>query len=43
MLQGIERIVSILNNWLYSYILIVLLIGLGVYFTFKSKFSQLHY
>ncbi len=36
MLQGIENIVSVLNNWLYSYILIVLLIGLGLYFTFRS-------
>ncbi len=40
MLQGIENVVSILNNWLYSYILIVMLIGLGIYFTFKSKFAQ---
>lgn len=33
-------IISNLNDWLYSYILIVLLLGLGVYFTFKIKFGQ---
>lgn len=40
MLENIEKIVSLLNNWLYSYILIVLLIGLGNYFTVRSKFAQ---
>ncbi len=29
-----------LNNWLYTYILIVLLIGVGLYFTFKTNFVQ---
>ncbi|WP_353093513.1 alanine/glycine:cation symporter family protein [Tissierella praeacuta] len=40
MLHYIEKIISVLNNWLYSYILVVLLIGLGLYFTFRSKFVQ---
>ena len=39
-MQGFENIVNILNGWLYSYILIALLLGLGVYFTFKIKFGQ---
>ena len=33
-------IVGNLNNWLYTYILIVLLIGVGLYFTFKTNFVQ---
>lgn len=33
-------IINSLNNWLYTYILIVLLIGVGLYFTFKTKFVQ---
>jgi AGCS family alanine or glycine:cation symporter len=32
--------IAILNDWLWSYILIVMLIGLGLYFTFKTDFAQ---
>ncbi|CDI49270.1 alanine/glycine:cation symporter family protein [Clostridium tetani] len=39
-MQTLETIISHLSDWLYSYILIVLLIGLGIYFTFKIKFGQ---
>ncbi|PLT30568.1 alanine/glycine:cation symporter family protein [Peribacillus deserti] len=36
----VETIVGTLNNYLWSYILIVLLIGVGIYFTFRTKFVQ---
>lgn len=39
-MQVLEILVNNLNNWLYSYILIVMLIGLGIYFTLKIKFGQ---
>lgn len=39
-MQFLETLVSNLNNWLYSYILIVMLIGLGLYFTIKIRFGQ---
>ena len=35
-----SALIGNLNNWLYTYILIVLLIGVGVYFTFKTNFVQ---
>lgn len=34
------EIISVLSNWLYSYILIVLLIGAGIFFSIKTKFVQ---
>ena len=37
---SIQKILSLLNDFLYSNILITLLIATGVYFTFKSKFVQ---
>lgn len=36
----LEKIVSNLNNALYSYILIILLVLGGLYFTFRTKFAQ---
>nr|WP_307890088.1 alanine/glycine:cation symporter family protein [Clostridium botulinum] len=35
--------ISVLNNYLWSYILIALLITLGLFFSFKSKFVQIRY
>lgn len=35
-----EKIVNWLNNALYSYGLIILLVGAGLYFTIRSKFAQ---
>lgn len=37
------QIIDLLSNWLYTYILIVLLLGVGIYFTFKTKFVQFRY
>lgn len=36
-----ESILSHLNDYLYTYILIVLLIGAGLYFTLRTKFVQI--
>ncbi len=35
-----EQIVSSVNNVLYSYILIILLVAGGLFFTFRTKFAQ---
>ena len=34
------NIISTLSNWLYSYILIILLVGAGIYFTIRTRFVQ---
>ncbi|NFB69460.1 alanine:cation symporter family protein [Clostridium botulinum] len=39
----IQNFISVLNNYLWSYILIALLISLGLFFSFKSKFVQIRY
>ncbi|EJO5347826.1 alanine:cation symporter family protein [Clostridium botulinum] len=39
----LTNIISVLNNYLWSYILIGLLIFLGLFFSFKSKFVQIRY
>lgn len=36
-------VIDTISNWLYSYILIILLLGVGIYFTFKTKFIQFRY
>lgn len=35
-----SEIINTLSNWLYTYILIILLLGAGIYFTVKTKFIQ---
>lgn len=35
-----ENILQNLNNFLYSYLLIIVLIGVGLFFTFQTKFAQ---
>lgn len=40
MVNILENVVSIGNNLLWSYVLIVLLIVLGIYFTFRTNFVQ---
>lgn len=36
----LEQIISNISNALYSYILIILLVGCGLYFTFRTRFAQ---
>lgn len=36
----LENIISVVNNALYSYVLIIILLIGGIYFTFRSKFVQ---
>ncbi len=35
--------IGVLNDYMWSYILIVALIGLGLYFTFRTRFAQFRY
>lgn len=37
----LERIISLLNQYLYTYVLIILLIFAGIYFTIRTKFVQI--
>ena len=37
----LETRISALNDWLYTYILVILLIAAGLYFTLRTKFVQL--
>lgn len=39
-MKAIESIISGTNTLLWSYVLIIMLIGLGLYFTFRTKFVQ---
>ena len=36
----LEKIIGFVNDALYSYLLIILLVAGGIYFTFKTKFVQ---
>jgi alanine or glycine:cation symporter, AGCS family len=42
-MELLQKIISLLNNWLWSYVLIALLIFMGLYFTFRTKFVQFRY
>lgn len=37
------KMIGVLSNWLYSYILIILLLGAGIYFTVRTRFIQFRY
>lgn len=37
----LEGIIGFLNNILWSYLLIIMLVGLGIFFSFKTKFVQI--
>lgn len=39
-MNWIESIVGSMNTLLWSYVLIIMLVGLGLYFTFRTKFVQ---
>ncbi len=34
------KIIGMISGWMYSYILIILLLAVGLYFTFRTKFAQ---
>lgn len=34
-------VISALSNWLYTYILVALLLAAGLYFTLRTRFVQL--
>ena len=36
----LRDIIGTLNNWLYTYILVILLIAAGVYFSIRTRFVQ---
>ena len=36
-----ETIVNSINDFLWTYILVVMLIGIGIYFTVRMKFMQI--
>ncbi|WP_095407444.1 alanine/glycine:cation symporter family protein [Pseudobacillus wudalianchiensis] len=39
-MERIDQYILSINNYLYSYVMIALLIGLGLFFSFKTKFVQ---
>ena len=38
--EAYGKVIGTLSNWMYSYILIILLVGAGIYFTIKTKGVQ---
>lgn len=42
-LEFLNQIISHINDFLWTYILIALLLALGIYFSFKTKFVQFRY
>ena len=41
MLDWFASLVGNISNIMYSYVLIIMLLGVGLYFTFRTKFVQL--
>ena len=41
MLEAFGSLISTISGWMYSYILIIMLLGVGLYFTFRGKLVQL--
>src|SRR5699024_7971783 len=42
-LDIIENVIDVLNDFLWTYVLIAVLIGLGIWLTFKTNFVQFRY
>lgn len=40
-MEILSSIIGTITDWMYSYILIILLLGVGLYFTFRGKLLQL--
>ncbi len=41
MYEAFASLIGTISGWMYSYILIIMLLGVGLYFTFRSKLVQL--
>lgn len=41
--DSLYSMVGVLNNYLWSYVLIIMLVVLGIYFSFRTKFVQFRY
>lgn len=41
MLQTFSGLIDLISKYMYSYILIIMLLGVGLYFTFRGKLLQL--
>ena len=41
MYQFLDTLIADISNVMYSYLLIIMLLAVGLYFTFRSKFVQL--
>ena len=39
--HGLGEIVGSINNFLWTYVLIAALVGLGLWFTYKTRFVQI--
>ena len=37
----LNNILSAVNDWMYTYLLLFLLVGTGIYFTIRTRFVQL--
>lgn len=40
-MNWLNDIVGVINNYLWSYVLIVMLIGIGLWFTIRTRFVQI--
>jgi AGCS family alanine or glycine:cation symporter len=40
-LDSTNQVLSVLNDMMYTYVLIILLVGVGVYFTIRTRFVQI--
>lgn len=38
--QAIESVISVINDFFWSNLLIILLVSIGIYFTIRSRFLQ---
>ena len=42
MQQAVESVISVINDFFWSNLLIILLVSIGIYFTIRSRFLQFH-
>lgn len=40
-MTAFSAVIAVLNDWMYSYVLIILLLAAGIYFTVRSRFAQI--